>query len=346
MTVVTPIPFSGPGKYELANGQVVNLNEYMYCLESDGIKNSNGVVFNWLWCPDGTTLGIGVPDITQLYLVKKLESSPDHEHEYVMLDMEKYGHLMGRIGIDEFKPKINEKDGEWELIRIPQHSSMRSFAESDHKCKWRCKKEHLPILEDPEEIVEITDKNHIGRECDFLKLRSDGRWNPLQVSVGKILDSPIRYMYGCKRKDLPTECDYKVVDNKYTFSAVPDYSKQSFEKWNLCSDVDIKHVAGCDITLKKEEEEMKKETAVAATKGIAKFVGVWGFRALNYWVFEPATGIGKPIMKSVRYATFLGGLSACCYGYYHPEVVVNGIKSCLPKISIEAPSIMQGEKEV
>lgn len=273
---------------------------------------------------------------------------PDPESEYVILDMEKYGHLMGRVGIDEYKMAGGVK--KWQIIRDIQWKSMKSYAESYSKCKWRCKKEHLPILkesvtptkvEDPNEIVEITDKNHIGRACDFLKLRSDNTWHPLQISIGKILDSPICYMYGCKRKDLPTQETKNV-----TIKEVKPIDYNRYHVGNMFIGSNNMVNPSVRPILKKEEEEMKKETAIAAGKTVGKFAARWSFAALNYWVFEPAAGIGRPIMKSVRYATFLGGLAACSYGYYHPDVVMDGIKSCLPKISIEAPSILQGDEKV
>jgi hypothetical protein len=99
-----------------------------------------------------------------------------------------------------------------------------------------------------------------------------------------------------------------------------------------------------DVSSSKNEKviAMKKETALKVVGAVARFAGNWGFRALNYWVFEPAAGFGKPIVKSVRYATFLGMVGGSVYGYYHPQEVKDAIKSCLPKITIEAPEIMQG----
>lgn len=64
-------------------------------------------------------------------------------------------------------------------------------------------------------------------------------------------------------------------------------------------------------------------------------------RTANYWVVEPALNIFRPIMKSVRYAIFLSILGGSGYACYHPEVVTNFIKSCLPKITVEAPEILK-----
>ena len=103
-------------------------------------------------------------------------------------------------------------------------------------------------------------------------------------------------------------------------------------------------VTGANSTLVKKEEEieMKKETAIAAGKTVAKFAGTWGFKAANYWLFEPAVNIVRPIMKGVRYITLVGALCAAGYGYNHPEMVKNAIKSCIPKITIEAPEVLKG----
>lgn len=87
----------------------------------------------------------------------------------------------------------------------------------------------------------------------------------------------------------------------------------------------------------KESEEMKKETAIAA----AKIAGNLGFRALNYWFFEPAVNTFRPIVKGVRYAVFISTLVSVIYGAKHPDVVKNAIMSCLPKVSIEAPEILK-----
>ena len=70
------IPFTGPGKYELFNGQIVNLCELRNCLSSDKIKSKSGLVSSWLWERDGTIKGMGFEDRSLLYLKKKLEDKP------------------------------------------------------------------------------------------------------------------------------------------------------------------------------------------------------------------------------------------------------------------------------
>lgn len=90
----------------------------------------------------------------------------------------------------------------------------------------------------------------------------------------------------------------------------------------------------------KEEVVMKKETAIAIGTSVAKFVGNWGFRALNYFVLETATNIARPIVKTVRYVVFIGTIAGSIYAYRNPDVVVKTLKSCLPKVTIEAPEIL------
>lgn len=99
---------------------------------------------------------------------------------------------------------------------------------------------------------------------------------------------------------------------------------------------------GAAVAPKKEEEVMQKETAIKAVTGVTKFVGSVGFRMANYWLFEPAANIGRPIVKSVRYAVFISTLVGAGYTYNNPEVVKNAIKSCIPKITIESPEILKG----
>lgn len=135
---------------------------------------------------------------------------------------------------------------------------------------------------------------------------------------------------------IPTAESFKVKlgDNGYTLS----FRSDCFE-----SDISLSDVTNVDGATGTKENEMKKETAIKVASVVGKFATGWGFRALNYWVFEPAAGIGRPIMKSVRYATFLGSLAALGYGYYHPQEVKDALVSCLPTVSIEAPAILSGK---
>lgn len=83
---------------------------------------------------------------------------------------------------------------------------------------------------------------------------------------------------------------------------------------------------------------MPKEKIV---KNVAKFIGSWALRGLNYWVTEPAMNIVKRIMWSVRYVTLTTMIAGCIYGYNYPDHLKSFLSSCLPKITIEAPEIMR-----
>ena len=135
--------------------------------------------------------------------------------------------------------------------------------------------------------------------------------------------------------------DFFVIHDE--FGRTKEYHVDHFDTF-LESDISLSDniVSGVDSTKEEEEVIMKKETAVKVATGVAKFVGHWGFKIINYFYLETAMSVGRPIVKSIRYAVFLGTLGSAIYGYNHPEVVKNAIKSCIPKITIEAPEILNG----
>lgn len=96
-------------------------------------------------------------------------------------------------------------------------------------------------------------------------------------------------------------------------------------------------------SIKKEETTMKKETAIAIASATAKFVGNTAFKAANYFAIEPAMNIGRPIVRSIRYAMFVGGLGLMAYGWNHPEEAKSAVAKCLPSISfsVERPEILK-----
>lgn len=99
-----------------------------------------------------------------------------------------------------------------------------------------------------------------------------------------------------------------------------------------------------DVSSSKKAKDivMKKETAINVVTGVAKFAGKWGWRTVNYWAFEPATEVITKVMRAVRYVTLTGAIVGGVYAYNNPDKAVDLIKSCLPKITVEAPEIMQG----
>ena len=86
-----------------------------------------------------------------------------------------------------------------------------------------------------------------------------------------------------------------------------------------------------------ESTQMKKETAMT----VAKAVGSFGFRMANYWLFEPATDIARPIVKAFRYVVFLSTICGAAYGYYHPKETSSFLWSFVPTVTVEAPEILK-----
>jgi hypothetical protein len=102
------------------------------------------------------------------------------------------------------------------------------------------------------------------------------------------------------------------------------------------------NVKGDFMFIKKEEVAVEKETAIKIVTGVAKFVGKWGWRTVNYWAFQPVTEVATRILRAVRYVTLTGAIVGGVYAYNNPEKAADLLKSCMPKITIESPEIMKG----
>lgn len=89
-----------------------------------------------------------------------------------------------------------------------------------------------------------------------------------------------------------------------------------------------------------EQQQIASIKTVA--KAIAKTGGNIALRTVNYWFVQPAIAYVSRIGRSVRYVTFLAMVGGSVYGYYNPDAVVSFVKKCVPKVTIEAPEIMQG----
>lgn len=76
-------------------------------------------------------------------------------------------------------------------------------------------------------------------------------------------------------------------------------------------------------------------------KKSASLIGGLIKKTANYWLVEPALNIARPIIKSVRYATFLTVVAGSVYAFYHPDKVKDLAWKCLPKVTIEAPEILK-----
>lgn len=100
-------------------------------------------------------------------------------------------------------------------------------------------------------------------------------------------------------------------------------------------DIRNMHAGWSDVVFRRQIKPKEKSMKVA------KFIGSWVLRSLNYWVTEPAMNIVKRIMWSVRYVTLTTMIAGCIYGYNYPDHLKSFLSSCLPKITIEAPEIMR-----
>lgn len=74
-------------------------------------------------------------------------------------------------------------------------------------------------------------------------------------------------------------------------------------------------------------------------KKSASLIGGLLKKTANYWLVEPALNIARPIVKSVRYATFLTVVAGSVYSYYRPQEAKEFVWRCLPKVTIESPEI-------
>lgn len=90
------IPFSGPGQYELINGQIVNLNEKAECKESDNIKSSQGNYCRWNWLYDGTIYG-PFNNIESLYLKRKIGGIAVTKSDNIVTEKPKEDKIFGTV---------------------------------------------------------------------------------------------------------------------------------------------------------------------------------------------------------------------------------------------------------
>lgn len=69
-------PIKQSGKYELVNGQIVNLTlsarkDLATCDVLDKVKSDTGLVASWIWNSDGTIGGIGLDSYCKPFYVKR-----------------------------------------------------------------------------------------------------------------------------------------------------------------------------------------------------------------------------------------------------------------------------------
>lgn len=205
-------------------------------------------------------------------------------------------------------------------------------------------------------------------DADFLNTNTKKYgWTCCTSSIGSKVEEFDNLLY--RRKIVP-EVKYYRTDNGHYVKRYPDNTMDFFDTIdgrNICS---VNWTAGDHVAVEegryteisKEEygvgiavsqvgQKQNKETVMThnifeidTNRPIGKTVQAvktYGFKAANYFVFEPAVNIGKPLLKSIRYILFVGGITAGIYSFNNPELVSNTLKSCLPKVSIQAPDILQ-----
>jgi hypothetical protein len=308
--------------YITAGGYVVKLDYNCYAPGMSPGENDDYCAAGpggWHWEKDGSIIGLTPEWMEKLKIVEECPFKvPDLPDGYKWAG-----------GFPQFR--IPKKGEYYFSISVGMLNSVNlastNFESSNfyHNGKRFILEKTLKASETPKETVTVVKyykhREKFSGEIAFIK-RADNKYRCVQKNGDSVRD-----------QTWVSACDIYVRDGSWieisegdalklldTGTTVPDASSSKKEEGNT----------------------VKKETALKVVGAVARFAGNWGFRALNYWVFEPAAGFGKPILKSVRYATFLGMVGGSVYGYYHPKEVKDAIKSCLPKITIEAPEIMRG----
>ena len=319
------VPFSGPGKYKLANGQIVNLDKSRFCKESDKVSSRCGMIGRWMWSQDGS-IGGGNLDNASLHLIEKLPDVKYYKHKkgfdgsllvkrysadkYCTIDLtgkERDGDHAWTLTNDAFV-----KDASWIEVSEEEAEKMRDVA------RGATSQDNYP-------------KYYVG-EC----------WGASDAYVQ--YDSPLSYFwvnrYGAVGP--PSTENRPLTKERLDVLRWKEVTKEEALKRVISSDVNsVTSVPDVSSSKKEEGNTVKKETAINVATGVAKFVGKWGWRAVNYWAFEPVTEVATKVMRAVRYVTLTGAIVGGVYAYNNPEKAADLIKSCLPKITIESPEILK-----
>jgi len=279
------------------------------------------------------------------------------------------------------RPNIDEWDNGYGVWRkTTAHTNLMSLKDlkaTHPKAKYRCKRKDLPTA-----VRYYKHKTGFGDSALFIKrtgdywviIKKDGQlsknppaaWNSfyegvvnegtyveinqqeVDEEIAKIqaASKPVKTVISkITNTYLERGKSYEVVEETTGAFKVKSNAPKSYWFWADCFESEVSAPDNTNVGAsapKKDEEVMKKETAIKVATTVSKIVGNLTWRTLNYWLIEPAANVGRPIVKSVRYAVFLGTVATAIYGYNNPEVVKNAIKSCIPKITIEAPEIMKG----
>lgn len=321
------IPFSGPGKYRLANGQIVNLNKSCCCKESDKVSSRCGMISSWTWCEDGS-IGGGNLDSDQLYLVEKLPEVRYYKHKNKFdgsLLVKRYGedkyHTIDLRGeerdVDHIWTMSNDsfvRYGSW--IEVSEQEAQKTIDYATTIAMQDQWPKYYKRAGKPSFDTGLFIERHIDK-CNMIK-ENGSRSGLFQWE--------------------PEFHNTFVKDGDWIQISKSEVDKKLKE----CNDSSATSVVDVPSSKKEEGSSMQKETAVNVATSVAKFVGKWGWRAVNYWAFEPVTEVATKVMRAVRYVTLTGAIVGGVYAYNNPEKAADLIKSCLPKITVEAPEIMRG----
>jgi hypothetical protein len=318
------IPFSGVGKYRLANGQIVNLSPTKRCKTSDKIQSNTGLCLDWVWEDDGSITGLG-PDSKIFYLVEKLPEVKFYVNKKGFLDSTAYiirtGCLYqtvrknGTMGLSSGWQKTNDQfveNGNW--LEVTEDDARK-------------------LLDANASKEEVWPRYFVGKlwDKDDAYIRHDSPTSSVWVNrMGK--ESP-RHSNDSPTKEHIALAQWEEVTKEDALKRVVGTSAKPVKP-----DTNVK---GDFMFIKKEEVAVEKETAVKIVTGVAKFAGKWGWRTVNYWGFQPVTEVATRILRAVRYVTLTGAIVGGVYAYNNPEKAADLFKSCLPKITIESPEIMK-----
>lgn len=326
--ISTMIPFSGPGKYKLANGQIVNLDKNRSCEYSDNIITRYGMRGVWCWCEDGS-IGGGNLDSNSLYLVEKIQDVRYYKHK------NKFNGSLLVKRYREDKYSTIDPRGEERPENIKWEPCHDSFVQAG---SW------IEVTEQEAKKIIAVAKGMVdtAKKETWPKYFVGKRWGDSDAYVQ--YDSPTSYFWvnkngvcsssrndGNLTKEHLAHVGWEEVTKEYALKRVINPNVNS-----------VTSVPDVPSFKKEEGNTVKKETAINVATGVAKFVGKWGWRTVNYWLFEPVTEVATKTMRTVRYVTLAGAIVGGVYTYNNPEKAVDLIKSCLPKITVEAPEIMRG----
>ncbi len=350
--MIKHIPFSGPGKYRLVNGQIVNLNEERDCLRSDNIKNKAGTYLDWGWHKDGTITGLGFPvQDNSLFLAEKIE-----EEEYYLAkscSIFNHGVYWTKVGKDWwYHTKLENKycdmstettfqDGivRGDLIKCTKEDALKYY-------------EAAIIKPTPPHGYVIADDDHIIKEDDLFnpkanRGRGNTKWTQAEAhSINtKVKVFTSSFDVATKIMSAPKMLVAKITNRYLTkgqsYEVVGDYHPKDvlFKVKVDTRGYGLYFFADC-FELEQEKHTNEDAKLVAPSKPV-DVLGVEDSKyfvaekstvsRFDYWITQPA----KNFANVGRHVLFAAAVSSIIYGAVNPVKIVSVVKSCLPKVNIE-----------